>query len=162
MKTNTTKSNLISLLLASNDAGTNFANLVARGTLAVVMFPHGAQKLLGWFGGYGFSGTMGFFTETMGIPWILAFGVIMVEFFGPILLTLGLLVRPTAIALGTVMTVAMLTVHIEHGFFMNWFGNQEGEGIEYFLLYIGGALAVAIHGGGRLALDHILMTHLKR
>ncbi len=73
MNTNTTTSNLIGLLLASNGTEVNIASLLARGTLAVVMFPHGAQKLLGWFGGYGFSDTMGLLTETMGIPWIMAF-----------------------------------------------------------------------------------------
>lgn len=147
----------IHAIAAPAPAALDLSALILRITLAVVMFPHGAQKLLGWFGGYGFQGTMGFFTGTMGIPWLLALGVILVEFFAPLLLAAGLLVRPAALALGTVMTVAMLTVHLQFGFFMNWFGAQKGEGIEYFLLYIGGALALIVTGAGRWGLDRFLL-----
>jgi putative oxidoreductase len=127
---------------------------VLRLTLAAVIFPHGAQKLLGWFGGYGFTGTMGFFTGTMGIPWLLAFGVIVIEFFAPVLLLLGAATRAAAFALGVVMTTAMMMVHVRNGFFMNWSGSQKGEGIEYFVLLLGIVLALLVSGGGRWSVDH--------
>jgi putative oxidoreductase len=146
---------LLALLLRTEDL---LPPVILRLTLAVVMFPHGAQKLLGWYGGHGFEGTMGFFTGTMGIPAVFAFGAIMVEFFGPILLVLGAATRVTAFSLGVVMAVAMFMVHVQHGFFMNWFGNQKGEGMEYFLLFLGAALALVISGGGRWSLDRLSPT----
>ena len=141
---------LLRRLIRSNDSATP---AVLRLALAATLFPHGAQKLLGWFGGYGFSGTMGFFTGAMGIPAPLAFGVIMIEFFAPLLLVLGAGTRFAAAGLALVMTTAMLMVHIHNGFFMNWFGTQPGEGIEYFLLAIGIALALLVSGGGRWSVD---------
>jgi putative oxidoreductase len=135
---------------------TAMAPLLLRLSLGVVVFPHGAQKLLGWFGGYGFSGTMGFFTGAMGLPWLLAFGVILTEFFGSLLLVFGLGTRLAALAIGTVMASAMVMVHLPNGFFMNWFGTQKGEGIEYFLLAIGISLALMLAGGGRGSLDRLV------
>ena len=129
------------------------APALLRLSLAAVVFPHGAQKLLGWFGGYGFTGTMGFFTGTMGIPWLLAIGVIMIEFFGPLLLLVGAGTRLAALGIGTVMTTAMFMAHVKNGFFMNWAGKQQGEGIEYFLLILGLALALIVSGGGRWSVD---------
>jgi len=129
--------------------------LVLRLTLAVVMFPHGAQKLLGWFGGHGFRGTMAFFTKS-GIPAPLAFLAIVAEFLGPIGLALGLLTRVAALGLGVVMLVAALTVHGKHGFFMNWYGTQPGEGYEYHLLALGIALALVIGGGGAWSVDALI------
>lgn len=138
----------------------DWSTFILRLSLGAMIFPHGAQKLLGWFGGYGFSGTMGFFTETMGIPWIFAFAAIMAEFFGGLGLLLGLGTRLWAIAVGATMAVAMLTSHIQHGFFMNWFGNQQGEGIEFFLLAIGLSIGIIFRGGGRLAIDALLKKQL--
>lgn len=132
------------------------APVILRITLAAAIFPHGAQKLLGSFGGYGFAGTMGFFTGTMGLPWLLALGTILVEFFAPLLLVIGLGTRLAAFALGTVMTSAMFLVHIQNGFFMNWFGTQKGEGVEYFLLAIGLALGLVVAGGGRWSIDRAI------
>ena len=129
--------------------------VVLRATLAVVMFPHGAQKTLGWFDGHGFKGTMQFFAKS-GIPAPLAFLAIMAEFLGPIGLALGLLTRVAALGIAAVMLVAALTVHREHGFFMNWFGNQRGEGFEYHLLALGLALALIISGGGAWSLDALI------
>ncbi len=146
-------SSLARLLWRTDDAT---APAILRLTLAVVMFPHGAQKLLGLFGGYGFTGTMGFFTQKMGIPWLLAFGVIVIEFFAPILLLLGLGTRLAALGIAVVMASAMMMVHAQYGFFMNWFGAQQGEGIEYFLLAIGLALALMASGGGRCSFDRKL------
>lgn len=132
------------------------APAILRLTLSAVVFPHGAQKLLGWFGGYGFTGTMDFLTGTMGIPWLLAFAVIMIEFFGSLLLVVGAGTRLAALGIGTVMTTAMFMVHVKNGFFMNWFGKQQGEGIEYFLLVLGLALALVVSGGGRWSVDRAI------
>ena len=121
-------------------------------TLALVLFPHGAQKLLGWFGGYGWSGTMGFLTESVGLPTALAAGVILLEFFGPLLLLVGVATRPVGLAMAGLMVGAVATVHAQHGFFMNWSGAQAGEGFEYHLLVIGLGLALALGGPGRWSL----------
>ena len=130
--------------------------LILRLTLGVVMFPHGAQKALGWFGGHGFAGTMGFFTETMHIPAVFALLAIAAEFLGALGLITGLLTRISAFGIGAVMVVAVLTAHLSNGFFMNWFGNQAGEGFEYHLLAIGLALALVIQGGGRYSIDRAI------
>jgi putative oxidoreductase len=129
---------------------------ILRWTLAVVMFPHGAQKLLGWFGGHGFQGTMGYLTDGAGLPWVIALLVIVIEFFGPLGLALGLLSRPAAFGIASVMVGAVATTHWPHGFFMNWAGNQAGEGFEYHLLVLGLALALMIEGGGAFSLDRRL------
>lgn len=133
-----------------------WAPFVQRLALAVVMFPHGAQKLLGWWGGYGFEGTLGYLTGTVGLPAALAVGVILLEFVGPLLLAFGLLVRPVALGLVGIMIGAITSVHAAHGFFMNWSGAQAGEGFEYHLLVIALGLGLALTGGGRLALDRAL------
>jgi putative oxidoreductase len=144
-----TKSSLRSISSTNNSLNLceDFVRIVLVGlTLAAVVFPHGAQKLLGWFGGYG----------TMGIPWLLAFAVIMIEFFGSLLLVVGAGTRLAALGIGTVMTTAMFMVHVKNGFFMNWFGKQQGEGIEYFLLILGLALALVVSGGGRWSVDRAI------
>lgn len=140
-------------LLKTNDSG---AALLARLTLGIVMFPHGAQKTLGWFGGYGFHGTMGFFTGTMHIPAFFAFLAIMAEFLGSIALILGFLSRLGALAIGVNMVVAIALVHHVNGWFMNWSGTQKGEGFEYHLLAIGLALIVLIYGAGKASIDRAL------
>jgi putative oxidoreductase len=139
-------------LLATDDA---WVLTVARLALGVVMFPHGAQKMLGWFGGPGFTATMGFFTG-QGIPAPLAFLAIVAEFFGSLGLIVGLLGRVAAFGIFCVMVVAILAVHLPYGFFMNWSGKQAGEGIEYHLLAIGLSLTVMIGGSGALSLDRAL------
>jgi putative oxidoreductase len=126
--------------------------LILRISLAIVMFPHGAQKVLGWFGGYGLAGTMHFLTG-MGIPAIFAALAIAAEFLGPIGLLIGLLTRVAAFAIGVEMVVAVMLVHSAHGFFMNWSGQQKGEGFEYHLLVIAISVALMITGGGKLSLD---------
>jgi putative oxidoreductase len=126
---------------------------VLRLTLAAVMFPHGAQKLLGWFGGYGFEGTMGYLTQGMGLPWVVAALVIAIEFFGPIALALGFLSRVAAAGVAAVMVGAVLTSHVQHGFFMNWSGAQAGEGFEFHLLVLAITAALMIRGSGDLSLD---------
>lgn len=132
------------------------AGLILRLTLAIVIFPHGAQKLLGWFGGNGFSGTMGFFTENLGLPWIVAFLVIVAEFFGSLGLLVGLLTRVCAAGIGAVMIGAIFMVHWQHGFFMNWTGQQQGQGFEYHLLVLGIVIALLVTGGGAASADRAL------
>jgi putative oxidoreductase len=130
--------------------------LLLRLTLAIVIFPHGAQKALGWFGGYGFKGTMGFFTSK-GFPAILATLAIAAEFLGPLGLALGLLTRVAAFGIACVMVTAIFAGgHTQHGFFMNWSGNQKGEGFEFHLLVLGIALALIIGGGGLWSVDAVL------
>jgi putative oxidoreductase len=123
--------------------------------LGVVFFAHGAQKMLGWFGGYGFSGTMGYFTHS-GIPAPLAFLAIAAEFFGGIGLVVGFLSRVAAFGIVVNMLVAVLTVHLPFGFFMNWSGTQKGEGFEYHLLAIAIGIAIMVKGAGSLSMDHAL------
>ncbi len=134
----------------------DMAGLILRIMLGVVFLPHGAQKVLGWFGGHGFSGTMGFFTETMGIPAVFAFLAIMAESLGAVALISGFLTRIAAFGIGTVMTVAVFMVHLPHGFFMNWFGNQKGEGFEFHILAIAIALALIVKGGGKWSIDKLM------
>jgi putative oxidoreductase len=124
--------------------------------LGIVFFFHGAQKMLGWFGGYGFSGTMNFFTHDMGIPSVFAFLAIAAEFFGSLGLILGLLARVAASGIIVNMVVAVVMVHHVNGIFMNWFGNQKGEGYEYHLLAIAIALAIVIRGAGAFSVDRLI------
>jgi len=139
--------------LLQTDSGV--VGLILRIILAVVFFPHGAQKTLGWFGGHGFKGTMKFFTSS-GIPAVFALLAIAAEFLGPLSLSVGLLTRVAALGIACVMLVAILTVHGSYGLFMNWYGNQTGEGFEYHLLVIGIAITLIIVGGGTWSLDGAL------
>jgi len=147
---------LSALLRTKADWGTTLLRL----TLGIVMFPHGAQKLLGWFGGYGFSGTMGFFTQQMHIPALFAFLAIMAEFAGSLGLITGLLTRVAAFGILINMVVALVLVHGHVGFFMNWSGQQGGEGYEYHLLALAMAVAVMIRGSGALSIDRLLQRRL--
>lgn len=139
----------------------SWAGLILRVGLGVVMVAHGAQKLLGWFGGNGFEGTMGFFTQKMGLPWLVAFLVIIGESLGSIGLIAGFLTRFTAASFIVIMTGAIATVHWPQGFFMNWFGQQQGEGFEYHLLVIAMSAALVIVGGGKWAVDGIIARWLQ-
>ncbi|HQT94816.1 MAG: hypothetical protein B7Z61_07600 [Acidobacteria bacterium 37-71-11] len=143
------------LLKTENDA----AALVLRLGLGVVMFPHGAQKVLGWFGGYGLTGTWGFMTGQMHIPAVFAALAIIAEFAGSLGLIVGLLGRVAAFGIGVEMAVAaFLGGHVANGFFMNWSGHQAGEGFEYHILVVVIALAVMIKGSGALSLDRLLSS----
>lgn len=130
----------------------SIAPLFLRLFLALVLFPHGAQKLLGWFNGFGFEGTMKYFTGTVGLPWIVGFLVILIEFFGPIALVFGFAVRFWSLAIAGVMTGIILTTFTDY-FFMNWFGTQKTEGMEFFLLSIGIAVSLFFSGAGYLSID---------
>jgi len=134
----------------------DFAVTILRLFLGVVFFAHGAQKTLGWFGGYGFSGTMGFFTHQMGIPAPLAALAIAAEFLGGIGLLLGFLGRIAAFGIACNMVIAIVMVHQHFGFFANWTGQQKGEGIEYHVMAIAIALAIMIKGSGALSVDRAL------
>jgi putative oxidoreductase len=147
-------SSLRTLLSTPADASA----LIARVTLGGVMLPHGLQKTVGWFGGYGFDGTMNAFTHTMGIPWLFAFTAIAAEALGSLALITGAFGRLAALAIATNMAVAIATVHWRNGFFMNWFGAQHGEGFEYHLLAIGLAAAVVLRGSGALSVDRWLAS----
>ena len=129
---------------------------ILRLLLGLVFFAHGTQKALGWFGGYGFTGTMGFFTNMMHIPAPFAFLAICAEFLGSIGLILGLLGRIAALGIACNMLVAVGMVHWHFGLFANWSGNQKGEGIEYHLLALAIALAIMIKGSGAFSVDGAL------
>jgi putative oxidoreductase len=124
--------------------------------LGAVFFPHGAQKVLGWFGGYGFTGTMGFFTGMLHVPAVFAFLAIAAEFAGALGLLLGLGTRLAAFGIFANMAVAVAMVHAPFGFFMNWSGQQKGEGFEYHLLASAIALALMLRGGGAFSVDSAL------
>lgn len=132
----------------------NTTALIARLALGIVVFPHGAQKLLGWFGGYGFEGTMGFLTGDAGLPYIIALLVILIEFFGALLLIVGLATRVAAFGVLVNFAGVVITTHLHSGFFMNWYSQpNKGEGLEYFILLFGLVLIVLVTGGGKASID---------
>ena len=135
--------------------GNSLAPTVLRLALGVMILPHGLQKTLGWFGGYGFNGTMGYLTGTVGAPWIFALLAILAESVGGLMLIAGFGTRLAALGLGGVMLVAVAQ-HRANGFFMNWAGNQKGEGIEFHLLALGIVVALVILGGGKFSVDAAL------
>jgi len=139
------------LMATSGDVSFTILRLV----LGVVFFAHGAQKMLGWFGGFGFHATMGSFAH-MGMPAPVALLVICTEFFGGLGLIVGLLTRIAALGIGGEMIGAIFMVHLANGFFMNWMGKQKGEGVEYHLLVIAMAAALLLRGAGAFSLDRAL------
>jgi putative oxidoreductase len=142
-------------LLATDDSA---ATALLRLVLGVVFFAHGAQKMLGWFGGPGFSGTMGFFTGYLHVPAPFAFLAIAAEFFGGLGLILGFLTRIAAFGIAINMAVAVALVHHSFGFFMNWTGTQKGEGFEYHLLTIAVTTFLMIQGAGAFSVDRVIVT----
>ena len=145
------------LISTDNDSAT----AILRFVLGVIFFAHGAQKMLGWFGGYGFSGTMGFFTDVMHIPVLFAFLAIAAEFFGGLGLILGFLTRIAALGIFSNMVVAIAMVHHRFGFFMNWTGAQKGEGFEYHLLVLAITAFLMIRGAGAVSIDRVLASPAK-
>lgn len=135
-----------------------WAPFILRLTLGLVMFPHGAQKALGWFGGPGWSGTMGYFGG-MGMPAVVVALIILGEFLGALGLITGTLTRIAAGGFVIIQLGAVAMAHLPNGFFMNWMGNQKGEGIEYGLLAIAMALALVVTGAGRLSIDRALSSN---
>jgi len=131
--------------------------ILLRVALAIVVFPHGAQKLLGWFGGFGFSGTMGFLTQQMHIPAALALLVFAAEFFGALGVFFGFLGRIAAFGIAVDFTVVALMAHLPNGWFLNYSGQQKGEGVEFFIVPVATAIAIVIRGSGAWSIDRLLM-----
>jgi len=135
----------------------NTTALIARLAIGITVFPHGAQKLLGWYGGYGFDGTMGFLTGTAGLPSLLAVLVILIEFFGALFLIAGFATRLAAVGIILNFLGVVITSHINNGFFMNWYAQpNKGEGLEFFILLFGLAVISLIAGGGRASVDSLI------
>jgi putative oxidoreductase len=141
--------------------GSSTATAILRLVLGIVFFAHGAQKVFGWFGGYGFSATMGAFTGMMLIPAPFAFLAIAAEFLGGLGLLFGLLTRVASFGIAVNMLVAVFLVHSRFGFFMNWSGAQKGEGFEYHLLVLAMTLFLMIRGGGAWSLDRKLTAAVR-
>ncbi|NJD76711.1 MAG: DoxX family protein [Candidatus Methanoperedens sp.] len=130
----------------------NDSLVILRAALGIIFFAHGSQKLLGWFGGYGFDATIQFFQQQLGIPPALAAISILVEFFGGILLLLGLLTRAAALLIAINMAVALISVHLSQGFFIA----GEKVGFEYVFALLLMSLYLAINGAGRLSVDRLI------
>jgi putative oxidoreductase len=137
----------------------DWAVTILRIVLGVVFFAHGAQKALGWFGGSGLRSTVHIFRDNLHIPVPLAVLSVAAEFLGGLGLIVGLLSRVAALGIAIVMMVALIAVHGRFGFFMNWYGEKKGHGIEYHILVLALALAVMIKGAGPLSLDEALYHH---
>src|SRR5437773_3521074 len=145
---------MIRRLFATDDSA---ATAILRLVLGLVFFAHGAQKMLGWFGGYGFAGTMSFFTGPLHIPAPLAILAIAAEFFGGLGLILGFLTRIAAFGIAMNMVVAIAMVHSSFGFFMNWTVTQKGEGFEYHLLALAITAFLMIRGAGAFSVGRTIM-----
>ena len=138
--------------------GPLYANLsrwsypLIRAATGLILMPHGAQKLFGWFGGHGLEGTGGFFAQNLGLEPGVAWAALVggTEFFGGLFVALGLLTRPAAVGVAILMAVAVFAVHLPNGFF--W-----GQGgYEYPLLWGLVALAIAFRGGAEMSLDRAI------
>jgi len=145
------------LIQTDND----IAGLIVRVALGTVILPHGLQKLLGIFGGFGFSATMVYF-ESAGMPLAIGFLIIIGESFGSVGLIVGFFSRFAAFGISLIMLGAIFLVHLQYGFFANWFGAQQGEGIEYHLLALGLGITTVIVGSGRWSVDRFLSNRLRR
>jgi putative oxidoreductase len=129
----------------------NSSALLARLALGIVIFPHGAQKLLGWFGGYG-----------AGLPSFIALLVILIEFFGSLFLIAGFATRFAAIGIIGTFIGVVVSSHLNSGFFMNWYAQpNKGEGLEYFILLFGLAMIVLVAGGGKASADAVITKRLR-
>ena len=135
---------------------------ILRVLLGIVIFPHGAQKLLGWFGGRGFNASMRMFESNFHIPTIFALLTILAESVGAVALIAGFFTRVAALAISVNMVVAVALIHAKVGFFMNWGGTAKGEGFEYHILAMTIGVALMIMGGGRWSVDGVIAKKLKR
>lgn len=140
--------------------GSAWALTISRVALAVLMGAHGLWKL-GWFGGPGFENSVRFLTETLHIPGPVALVVIGLETVGAVLLAVGAFTRIAAAGVIAIMIGAIATVHLPHGFFMNWSGTAAGEGYELHLLVIAVAAQLVVYGGGNAALDPFIARFRK-
>lgn len=151
------------LLLVLLDSSSGWGGFVARMTVGLIMLPHGCQKMLGWFGGRGYSRTIERFTvEEMNYPFIIAFLIIFFEFFGALFVTLGFFSRFMAFGIAVVMIGAIAVAHWEYGYFLNWHGKMEGEGSEFNLLMIGACIVVMVLGSGKYSIDNLLVKLLNQ
>ncbi len=140
------------LFSTTDNAGLTLIRVV----LGAVILPHGLQKTFGLFGGYGWEGTMGYFTGQMGIPAILAVLAILAESIGAVALMAGFLGRVAALGIIGVMVGAVVTLHVNVGFFMNWNGTQAGEGFEYHLLAVAMGALIVWKGSGAYSVDRVI------
>ena len=138
----------------------DWVTAIVRIVLGVVFFAHGSQMTLGWFGGAGLQSTLRIFRENLRIPAPLAGLAVAAEFLGGLGLIVGLLSRVAAAGIAVVMCVALLAVHRKFGFFMNWYGEKQGHGVEYHILVLALATVVVFKGAGALSLDQALCRHL--
>ncbi len=143
---------LAQTIVHTND---HVSGILLRLTLGLVILPHGLQLLLGWFGGYGFTGSMQYFTGVAGLPWVVSFLVIMLQSIGALLILAGAGVRLMAFSYIIMFIGMIVTAHSDYGFFMNWDGSQKGEGFEYHLLVIGLALLLLLNGAGKFSIDYL-------
>lgn len=143
---------LAQTIVHTND---HVSGILLRLTLGLVILPHGLQLLLGWFGGYGFTGSMQYFTGVAGLPWLVSFLVIILQSIGAILILAGAGVRLMALSYIIMFIGMIVTAHSDYGFFMNWDGSQKGEGFEYHLLVIGLALLLMLNGAGKFSIDYL-------
>jgi putative oxidoreductase len=134
----------------------DYVLMLSRLVLGIVFVAHGAQKAFGWFGGLGFDQTVRMFSQGLGIPVFFAVLAILAEFLGGIGLLAGLLSRIAAFGIAVNMLVAIFLVHAQNGLFMNWSGNQRGEGFEYHLLALALTLLIMVRGAGAWSLDRVL------
>ena len=139
-----------------------WAGLILRLTVGFIMLPHGIQKMFGWFNGYGFRATIHFFTTIMKLPWLISFAIIIIEFFGSLALLAGVGTRLFAFLFIVIMTSAIITTNYQHGLFMNWTGNQKGEGYEYHVLVIGICVALLVSGGGNYSIDAMIVNAMRQ
>lgn len=135
-------------------ASAQYSDIILRCALGIIFFAHGAQKLLGWFGGYGWTGTMGFLTNTVGLPGFLAALTILIEFFGGIAIIFGLFTRPAALGIFIVMLGAIFKVHLANGFFLDPKGVANGIEYPFSLLMI--SLYLMVKGAGKISLDRLI------
>jgi putative oxidoreductase len=127
-----------------------FGEPLARLAAGLILMPHGAQKLFGLFGGYGVEATGQFFATKLGLPASLALVAGLIEFFGGLLLAVGLFTRPAAALVAGMMAIAVVTVHLPAGFFWT------NGGFEYPLMWGLVALSFVLRGGGRYSLDAVI------
>lgn len=149
-------------MTTSTDPRESSALLVQRLVLALVIGAHGAQKAFGWFGGFGFDGTMQFFTETLHVPGALALLIIVGETLGALGLAFGLGTRFAALGVSAIMLGAIVMVHAPYGFFMNWSGAQGGEGFELHLLALALSIPLIFRGAGAYSIDRLLVSRRVR
>lgn len=136
--------------------------LIVRMGVGAILLPHGFQKLLGWFGGFGWGPTIGFFSQSLHVPVFLTMLVILGESLGSVAMLMGFMTRFVATGYILIMLGAIDLVHWNNGFFMNWFGKQHGEGFEYHLLVIAMAASLLVGGGGKWSVDGAIAQNMDR